>query len=576
MYSKRMAHIHKKIKKGRPYYYIRETARVNGKPKVINQVYLGSIERILTMAAGGQASLARIQVQEFGALWLANIIEQEVGLVEIIDSIVPKKDKETGPSIGEYFLYAAFNRMVDACSKRAMPEWYKATAIQHIRPVDIDSLDSDRFWKKWNRVDEEAVRFIAEKFLNKVAEIEPPASDCFLFDTTNYYTYMASDTDSELAVRGKNKEGKDWLRQVGLALLVAKDTRLPLFYREYEGNRHDAKLFARVLDEVLAVMRKHCQGEVTVVFDKGMNAEENISTIDAMERVHFVTTYSTYLAEDFIHVPRERFSFVDTPKNRILAAQGQDDDMLVAWRTAGVFWGKERTIVVTYNPLTATKQRYAFERRLLKLQAALYEIRTKVRNAAAGWRRQEKIVERYHAVCDELHLPQGLYDLSFERESGQLNMGFRKNYYQIDRHIDRFGKNLIITDHKEWNTNEIVQASLDRSIVEQSFRQTKDDDLVAMLPIRHFTDDKIRCHILSCIVALCYLRLIENRLHRAGLHITAATAMERMRKLHSCLCWSVGKKKPLRIIEEPTPDQTLILKAIGYKVTEGALQKISP
>jgi hypothetical protein len=35
-----------------------------------------------------------------------------------------------------------------------MPEWYKATAIQHIRPVDIDALDSDRFWKKWNRVDE--------------------------------------------------------------------------------------------------------------------------------------------------------------------------------------------------------------------------------------------------------------------------------------------------------------------------------------------------------------------------------------------------------------------------------------
>jgi len=519
--------------------------------------------------------LARIQTQEFGALWLANKIEQEVGLVEIIDSVVPKGERETGPSIGEYFLYAAFNRMVDACSKRAMPEWYKATAIQHIRPVDIDALDSDRFWKKWSKVDEETIRLIAEKFLGRIAEIEPPASDCFLFDTTNYYTYMASDTDSELAMRGKNKEGKDWLRQVGLALLVAKDTRLPLFYREYEGNRHDAKIFARVLDEVLTVMRTHCQGEVTVVFDKGMNAEENISTIDAMEKTHFVTTYSTYLAEEFIHVPRERFSLVDTLKNRTLAEEGRDDDMLIAWRTTGDFWGKERVVVVTYNPLTATKQRYAFERRLLKLQDSLYEIRAKVRAAATGWRTPEKVMERYKAICDELPLPQGLYDLSFERESGQLTMGFRKNYYQIGRHIDRFGKNLIITDHSGWSTDEIVQASLDRSIVEQSFRQTKDDDLVAMLPIRHFTDDKIRCHILSCIVALCYLRLIENRLHRAGLHISAATAMERMRRLHSCLCWSVGKKKPLRIIEEPTIDQAALLKAFGYEVLDGVLQKIS-
>lgn len=413
-----MAHLHKKIKKGRPYYYIREMARVDGKPKVINQVYLGSVERILGMAAGDQERLDKIQVQEFGALWLANTIEREAGLVKIIDSVVPKGNKETGPSVGEYFLYAAFNRMIDACSKRAMPEWYKATAIQHIRPTDIDALDSDRFWKKWSRVDEKDLRLIAERLLARIAEIEPSHSDCFLFDTTNYYTYMASDTASELAMRGKNKEGRDWLRQVGMALLVDRDTSLPLFYREYEGNRHDSKVFARVLDEVLTVMRERCKNEMTVVFDKGMNAEENISTVDAMEQAHFITTYSTYLAEELTHIPSERFALVDTPKNRRLTEQGRDDDRLIAWRTKGKYWGKERTVVVTYNPLTATKQRYAFERRLLKLQAALYEIRSKVRSAAANWRKQEKIVERYKTACEDLHLPIRLYDLSFGRENG--------------------------------------------------------------------------------------------------------------------------------------------------------------
>jgi transposase len=561
------------MKKGRPYYYIREMARVNGKPKVVNQVYLGSVERILGMAAKEKGGLSKIQVQEFGALWLANMIEREVGLVEIIDSLIPEGDKEVGPSVGEYFLYAAFNHMIDACSKRAMPEWYEATAIQHIRPVDVDALDSDRFWKKWNRVDEETIRLIAQRLLNRISELETSSSDCFLFDTTNYYTYMASDTDSELAMRGKNKEGRDWLRQIGLALLVTRDTRLPVFYREYEGNRHDSKLFARILDEVLTVMREHCQEEVTVVFDKGMNAEENISTIDAMEKAHFITSYSTYLAEDLIHAPRERFALVDTPKNRKLAEQDKDDDRLIAWRTAGDCWGRERTVVVTYNPLTATKQRLAFERLLLKLQAALYEIRTKVRMAAAGWRKQEKIIERYKATCEALYLPNDLYELRLTHENGRLSMGFNKNYYQIGRHIDRFGKNILITDRGDWSTDEIVRASLDRSIVEQSFRQTKDDDLVAMLPIRHFTDGKIRCHILSCIVALSYLRIIELRLHRANLDISASTAMERMRKLHSCLCWSTDKKKPVRILEEPTTDQALILKAFGYEVVGGILQK---
>src|SRR4030042_2058359 len=37
-----MSHLHRKIKKGRPYYYIREIKRVDGKPKVVSQIYSGS------------------------------------------------------------------------------------------------------------------------------------------------------------------------------------------------------------------------------------------------------------------------------------------------------------------------------------------------------------------------------------------------------------------------------------------------------------------------------------------------------------------------------------------------------
>ena len=77
-----MAHIHKKMKKGRPYYYIRETARVDGKPRVVNQVYLGSLEKIMKMATEGGGLPDKIQVQEFGALWLANLVEQEIGIAE--------------------------------------------------------------------------------------------------------------------------------------------------------------------------------------------------------------------------------------------------------------------------------------------------------------------------------------------------------------------------------------------------------------------------------------------------------------------------------------------------------------
>ncbi|MBC7230882.1 MAG: hypothetical protein H5T74_10905 [Actinobacteria bacterium] len=66
---------------------------------------------------------------------------------------------------------------------------------------------------------EEELSEISRRFFQRMAELEEPRADCLLFDTTNYYAYMATRTPSELAKRGHHKEGKRHLRQVGLGLL---------------------------------------------------------------------------------------------------------------------------------------------------------------------------------------------------------------------------------------------------------------------------------------------------------------------------------------------------------------------
>jgi transposase len=568
-----MAHIHKKMKKGRPYYYVRETARVDGKPRVVNQVYLGSPERLLEMATSA-GSIERLQVQEYGSLLLADLIEKEIGFAGIVDEVVGQGEKKTGPSMGAYFLYAVYNRMIDARSKRALPEWYKNTAIQHIRPVQAESLSSRHYWRMWERIDEKTLQKIAERFFSKLAAYRKISSECFLFDTTNYYTYMASDSESELARRGKNKEGKNWLRQVGVALLVSRDEKLPLYYQEYAGNRHDSKLFFYVLDSVVAAMRNRVstQAGLTIVLDKGMNSEDNMAILDSYNDIRFITTYSTYYAEELIQVKADRFQVVGTEKNRRLAELGREDDRLSAWRTTGEYWGRERTVVVTYNPLTATKQRYNFEKKLLKVQDSLFVMQDNVRRQKPHWRSKEQVQLRYEEVCAQLHLPDDLYTVELSQDQGRLHMNFRKNHYRINRYIDRFGKNILITDNMDWSTDDIVRASLDRYIVEEAFRQSKDDDLVSLMPLRHWTDSKIRCHILTCIVALAYLRILQIRLAEAEVAITANRAMDSMRTLHSCLVWQPKKRNPQRLIEEPDTLQAQILKAFGLKIKGGVLQ----
>jgi len=566
-----MAHIHKKIKNGKNCYYVRETAWVDGKSKVINQFYLGSADKIFAMVTAQKtADIEREQVLAFGALWLANQIEERVGLVKIIDEILPRRTK--GPSMGEYFLYAVFNRMIDSKSKHGLPDWYAKSAVQFIRPVTLNALDSDGYYQKWSTVTEEDLQKIAKVFFQKVASLHEPGDGCFLFDTTNYYTFIASRTKSELAKRGKNKEGRNWLRQIGLALLVDRVTRLPFHYRAYQGNRHDSKVFNLLIEELTGAMRGSGKQDLTLVVDKGMNSPENYEVIDEKSDVHFITTYSPYLAAKLVLTSRDHFKQLDIAHNRTLQEQGDEEDCIRAWRTEGEYWGRDRTVVVTYNPRSAAKQRHTFDDNLQNIKLSLFEMRRKIKEGDPHWKNETDVRGRYIKLCGDTHMPNDLFDLNFVHKNGSMTMQFEKNFYKIDKYIEKLGKNILITDRNEWSTEEIVSAAIDRYKVEEAFRQSKNDDLVSVSPIRHWTDTTIHCHIFSCVIALTYLRLLEYILAKADYKMTADCCMKIMRPLNSILHWSSKQAmKPYRTIENPTPAQAAILQVFGYQVVKGVL-----
>lgn len=321
---------------------MREIARVDGRPKVVSQIYLGSPEKVAGLLTQRDEDTIELKDEEFGTLWLAAQVDQDIDLSAIVDQVIPRAGRETGPSLGEYFLDCVMNRMVHAVSKNRLADWYRSTAIQHIRPVDLNELTSKRSWEKWERVSEADLQAIARLFFERLWQVEQPQADCLLFDTTNYSTYMASQTTSDLAQRGKNKAGKHHLRQIGLGLLVARDSGLPLYYRVYPGNAHDSKLFAAIMDEMFGIVcgLNQTKERLTVVIDKGMNGDDNYAWIDEHPRIHFITTYSTYFAQELAATPLHRFEPIDTADNRRLREQGRDGDCLLAYRTSGVFGEK--------------------------------------------------------------------------------------------------------------------------------------------------------------------------------------------------------------------------------------------
>jgi len=568
-----MAHFHIKKKKGRPYLYVREIARVNGKPKVISQTYIGSPDRVAGLITGKTQELTSLKSEEFGALWLAKQKDKDIDICSLIDGIIPKANREKGPSIGEYFLYCIWNRMIEATSKNKLSDWYKRTAIQHIRPIDLNDLTCKRYWDKWNRVNNDTLEKIISKFFERVWQLESPTADCLLFDTTNYYTFMASKTKSEIALRGKNKNGRHHLRQIGLGLMVTRGTKLPLYYSVYPGNVHDSKHFEAIMDEMFGVVcgLNKTKERLTVVIDKGMNSEDNYSWIDEHSRVHFITTYSTYFAQELATIPLDRFDVADTASNRELIDEELHDECQLAYRTKGEYWGKERTVIVTYTPKTARKKSYTFDSKLETIRQELLKMRTKVKERVPRWKKPEEIKERYTRLCQRLHISSDLVVLNFEQSESGLSMSFRRDPYQVKRKKLMFGKNIIITDNTDWTTKDIIEASLDRWQVEDRFRLSKNDDLVSVQPIRHWTDSKIRCHLFTCVAAMTYLRMIELKLKAAGINRTAESVIDDMKHLNSILTLQKGARKPSRRLETPSKTQAEVLSAFGHRIDESGV-----
>lgn len=573
-----MAHLHKKLKKGRPYYYIREIQRVGGKPKVVSQIYLGSVETIAERLrqADSERKPLRLQSRSFGAVFISCELEKVLDTIGLIDRVVPASAREKGPTVGEYFFYAWANRLIAPRSKRALSDWYRHTAIEQIRPVPLEELTSQRYWEKWDRVGEDQVEKIGRALFARVWELEPLPPECLLFDTTNYYTFMSSKTPSELCERGHNKDGKHHLRQLGLALLVDRATHLPLYYRVYEGNVHDSRVFRRVIDELFGVMCGFNQTKqrLTVVFDKGMNSDEAVRSLDGHPRIHFVTTYSTYFAEELAGTDLHMFAPLDIEKNRELLDQDRGQERMLAYRTRMDLWGGERTVVVTYNPRTARKHRYTLDRKLEALRQTLLEFRRSYRESRPHWRDPQLIEERYVRACEQLHIGSQYYRLEFGDQRTAPDLSLRKDFYQIRKSQALFGKNIIVTDNHDWTTEEIVQSSLDRYAIEQQFRASKSSDHIQVNPFYHWTDSKIRCQLLTCVIALTALRLFEIRVNATQQQperLSGRRILEEMSNLHSAWLWYQGKREPERLLDTPTKTQAEVLRAFGWEIVDGGV-----
>ena len=152
-----MASIVHKVVSGQTYYYLREMARIDGKPKMVSQRYLGKAADIEAAMDGAMAVPERTRHLGFGDLAAVWSILERLGVANIVDEVVGVRRSDAGASVGAYIALAAANRVVAPCSKLAFADWWATTAGDRWVRLPAAALDHRRFWDAMDAIDADAL-----------------------------------------------------------------------------------------------------------------------------------------------------------------------------------------------------------------------------------------------------------------------------------------------------------------------------------------------------------------------------------------------------------------------------------
>ena len=117
-----------KQKGAKLYYYVVESARVEGKPRIVRQAYLGAAEKLAEMVRERTAPVPlAASMREFGlpaALWSA---ARQTGVWDLLCSLWPAP--RSGPSPAHCLLLAAMHRICSPGPKTEVAEWSRKSIL---------------------------------------------------------------------------------------------------------------------------------------------------------------------------------------------------------------------------------------------------------------------------------------------------------------------------------------------------------------------------------------------------------------------------------------------------------------
>jgi transposase len=553
-----MASLVAKKKGNQLYYYVVESARVDGKPRIVQQTYLGSAERVAALVKDRTAPLplsaTTIDFGLPGALWVA---AQQSGAWEALHSFWPQP--RSGPSTAHYLLLAAIHRICRPGPKTEVPDWYRRSVLHSLWGFPSERFTSQEFWDCFDgiqtgSVEEDELDQAQSRLLAVWKDKQLVSRRLLAYDTTNFYTYVAStNTRSELAQRGHNKQGRHNLRQVGLSYVLDGEHGLSLCHHVYPGNVADAEEFPIALARIVALLDRHgmARDTVTLVLDKGSAALANTLELE-QAGVGWISALPWNQApEELRERPAEELSALSSAQPGVRAAA----ERLVVH-------GQEYLCVVKYSASFASEQLHSLTTTLSKAFQSMRRLSVElaksggrfteagIRNKIARWLSGTFVAE---LVRYQLDKREGFWHLQFDFDNSALERLLAR----------RLGRTTLLTNRLDWTAEQVVAGYSGQQQIERVFRGLKDGDWLGWGPMYHWTDSKIRVHAFYCMLGISLLQYIHKKAQTAWAGLSMEHLVEELRQIQqfTLLYPPQGEKGPNRVAtvlsKQTLPQQSL-------------------
>jgi len=437
----------------------------------------------------------------------------------------------------------ALNRLIHPASELAMPDWIRSTALADILQVDFQDLAEDALYRNLDRLHKQRVT-IEAALAEREKTLFSLDQTVFLYDVTSTF-FEGLALANPKAKRGYSRDHRSDCKQVLIGLAVNRDG-FPLAHEVFAGNRHDST----TLEEMLTALDKRVglhPGQ-TVVVDRGMSGEENLTKIVA-RKLHYLVA-EPYGArgdwveefendEDFVEVKRE-----PSPTNPF---QRKSTIQVKMRRMDG------ETHVLCLSSERKAKDRAIREAHEKKLLVDLEKLSKRVKKGKGRGTKPSEILESIGRLKERYSRVARYYRMEYDSQTKVFQYNLDEARRARAEKLD--GSYLLKTDREDLSAEEAWRIYTLLTQAEAAFRTLKSP--LGERPIFHHKEMRVEAHIFLCVLSYHLLMSIEKTLRDAGVHTSWATVRETL-KTHqvNTIVLPTDRGMVLRIRQSTTPEAT--------------------